>query len=394
MDRSEAVADVIHEKCGAVVVDVVRVWLLRAVVGKARAEAGLHEAIDVGCCRSSERDADASCDRLLIVGRCEGEVPPGREGGRAPGLLDLELVERCREGAAGGCEVGDAEADVIEHAAKLPGTAIPHSPCVLWYGRRGSVPAPAVLRARLQPSAGAAPTMSSRRLARPWGAWDVARSKRPRRALVAHASKARKGKERMASSSHPSSPGVAPLDRPPIWAWPLAILVGFPIGGLVANSVVGPVDRVVAAVACGLLAGALIGGAQWLALRQLVSWIWIAATSVGMAAGLAVGAALVDYGIGRGDLVLMGAVTGVGVGVMQAVVLARQRIPGAAWWAVANPPAWALGWLVTSYVISSNVKEQFPNFGAGGALLFALLTGALLAGLFRRMEGQTLGSTS
>jgi hypothetical protein len=29
-----------------------------------------------------------------------------------------------------------------------------------------------------------------------------------------------------------------------------------------------------------------------------------------MAAGLTAGAALVDYGIGRGDLVLMGAVTG------------------------------------------------------------------------------------
>jgi hypothetical protein len=198
----------------------------------------------------------------------------------------------------------------------------------------------------------------------------------------------------MPSPSHPTAPAVAPLDRPPIWAWPLAILVGFPIGGLVANSVVGPVDRVVAALACGLLAGAVIGAAQWLALRPIVPWIWIPATSVGMAAGLALGAALVDYGIGRGDLVLMGALTGAGVGVLQAVVLARQRIPGAAWWAAANPPAWALGWLVTSYVISSNVKEQFPNFGAGGALLFALLTGALLAWLFRRADAQTLRSTS
>jgi hypothetical protein len=198
----------------------------------------------------------------------------------------------------------------------------------------------------------------------------------------------------MASPSHPTPSVVAPLDRPPIWAWPLAILVGFPIGGLVANSVVGPVDRVAAALACGLIAGAVIGIAQWLALRPLVGWIWIAATSVGMAAGLAVGAALVDYGIGRGDLVLMGALTGAGVGVLQALVLARQRIPGAWWWAAANPPAWALGWLVTSYVISSNVKEQFPNFGAGGALLFALLTGALLAWLFRRIDDQRLGSPS
>jgi hypothetical protein len=197
----------------------------------------------------------------------------------------------------------------------------------------------------------------------------------------------------MASPSHPTSPALAPLDRPRVWAWPLAILIGFPIGGLIANSVVGPVDRVVAALACGLLAGAVIGAAQWLALRPLVTWVWIAATSVGMATGLAVGAALVDYGIGRGDLVLMGALTGVAVGLAQAMVLARQHIPGAAWWAAANPPAWALGWLVTSYVISSNVKEQFPNFGAGGALVFALLTGALLTWLFRRMDDQRHGAT-
>ncbi|HEX7255932.1 MAG TPA: hypothetical protein VF236_08400 [Gaiellaceae bacterium] len=66
----------------------------------------------------------------------------------------------------------------------------------------------------------------------------------------------------------------------------------------------------------------------------------------------------------------MGAVTGVGVGVLQALVLARHRVSGAFWWAVANPPAWALGWLVTSYVITRNVKEQFTNFGASGALVF------------------------
>jgi membrane protein DedA with SNARE-associated domain len=70
-------------------------------------------------------------------------------------------------------------------------------------------------------------------------------------------------------------------------------------------------------------------------------------------------------------------------------VLARQDISGAAWWAVANPPAWALAWLVSSYVLSSNVDEQFTNFGASGALVFALLTGLLLAWLLRRTDETT-----
>ena len=168
-----------------------------------------------------------------------------------------------------------------------------------------------------------------------------------------------------------------------MWLWPVAILVGFPIGGLIADVVVDGVDSVGAALAGGLIAGAIIGAAEWFVLRRWVSWLWIPATSVGMAVGLAAGAALVDYGISRGDIVLMGALTGVGVGVLQALVLARHRISGAFWWAVANPPAWALGWLVTSYVITRNVDERFPNFGASGALFFGLLTWLLLAVLFR-----------
>jgi hypothetical protein len=171
-----------------------------------------------------------------------------------------------------------------------------------------------------------------------------------------------------------------------MWAWPLAILVGFPIGGLLGDLVVAGVDSVGAALAGGLIAGVTIGAAEWFALRRWVSWLWIAATTIGMAAGLTAGAALVDYGIGRGDLALMGAVTGVGVGVLQALVLARHRVSGAFWWALVNPPAWALGWLVTSYVITKNVEEQFTNFGASGTLVFALLTSLLLERLIRRTE--------
>jgi len=151
------------------------------------------------------------------------------------------------------------------------------------------------------------------------------------------------------------------------------------------------VDSAGAALVGGLIAGLVIGVAEWFALRRWVSWLWIAATSIGMAAGLAAGAALVDYGISRGDLLVMGAITGLGVGALQALVLTRSGIPGAFWWAVANPPAWALGWLVTSYVITRNVQEQFTNFGASGAVVFGLLTWLLLARLLRGTERDTEG---
>ncbi|MFJ4980312.1 hypothetical protein ACIP6X_34165 [Streptomyces coeruleorubidus] len=179
-----------------------------------------------------------------------------------------------------------------------------------------------------------------------------------------------------------------------MWLWPVAILVSFPIGGLVADLVVDGVDSVGAALAAGLIAGAIIGAGEWFALRQRVTWLWIPATSAGMAVGLAVGAALVDYGTDRGDVVVIGAVTGVGVGVLQALELTRRGVAGALWWAVANPPAWALGWLVTSYVITTNVDERFPNFGASGALVFGLLTWLLLAVLFRAAVPEVRGTAA
>ena len=167
------------------------------------------------------------------------------------------------------------------------------------------------------------------------------------------------------------------------WLWPVAILVSFPIGGYIADLAVNGVDSVGSALVAGLIVGLVIGAAEWFALRRHVSWLWIPATAAGMAVGLTAGAALVDYGTGRGDVALLGAVNGVAVGVMQALVLARHRIPGALWWAVANPPAWALGWFVTSYVITTNVEERFPIFGASGAIVFGLLTWLLLAALIR-----------
>jgi hypothetical protein len=77
-----------------------------------------------------------------------------------------------------------------------------------------------------------------------------------------------------------------------------------PIGGYLADLVVDGVDSVGAALVGGLIAGLVIGASEWFALRGWVSWLWIAATSIGRAAGLTVGAALVNYGTRRGDLVL------------------------------------------------------------------------------------------
>ena len=81
-----------------------------------------------------------------------------------------------------------------------------------------------------------------------------------------------------------------------LWVWPVAVLVSFPIGGYLADLVVDGVDSAGAALVGGLIAGLIIGAAEWFALRRWVSWLWIAATSIGMAVGLTAGGHLSTTG--------------------------------------------------------------------------------------------------
>jgi hypothetical protein len=168
-----------------------------------------------------------------------------------------------------------------------------------------------------------------------------------------------------------------------LWLRWLPTFVGFIAGGAIASAVTGPVTTVIAALAGGAIAGAVIGAGQWLALRgrlPRIAW-WIPATAVGQAVGLAAGAALVGYRTGPQDLAIQGAITGLGVGVLQALVL-RQHVATWFWWAIAMPPLWALGWTVTT-AAGVGVNQQFTNFGATGAIVVTVLSGLLLVQVLR-----------
>jgi hypothetical protein len=163
------------------------------------------------------------------------------------------------------------------------------------------------------------------------------------------------------------------------WARWVASFVGFPLAGLAAKGVAGPIDGAGAALAGGLAAGAVLGAVQALALPtdRSTRLRWIGATSGGMAAGLALGATAVDFATDATSLTVMGAVTGAGVGLAQMTVLTTAA-PRRLGWAVASSVLWALGWLITSQVIV-DADSQFSNFGASGAIVATLLGGLLLA---------------
>jgi hypothetical protein len=153
--------------------------------------------------------------------------------------------------------------------------------------------------------------------------------------------------------------------------------LAFPLAGLAGTAVVGRVDSPLSALGGGAVAGLVIGAGQaLLSRRRLEVRRWVPATSIGMGVGLLLGAALVGYRTSLADLALMGAVTGIPLGIAQALALPRRT--HLRWvWAAAMPVMWALGWIVTT-VGGIDVDQQFTNFGAYGAITFSALSGLLL----------------
>jgi hypothetical protein len=118
---------------------------------------------------------------------------------------------------------------------------------------------------------------------------------------------------------------------------------------------------------------------QWLFLRKdlgMSAVPWIAATSVALAGGLAIGAAVVGYETTAGQLAIMGAISGAAVGIAQGILL-RNRFSLWHVWMVAMPVMYAIGWLVTES-FGIDVANQFTVFGASGSIVFGILSGLLL----------------
>jgi hypothetical protein len=163
------------------------------------------------------------------------------------------------------------------------------------------------------------------------------------------------------------------------WSWLIwtAGFLAFPIAGVAGRLVAGRVDSPTAALVAGLVTGAVIGAGQWLASRRRLRPVpWTLATALGMGLGLLLGATVVGFRTSLADLALMGAVTGLVLGVAQTLALPAQT-RRRWWWAVAMPLLWAVGWTVTT-LAGIPVEEQITIFGASGAITFSALSGLLL----------------
>lgn len=159
-------------------------------------------------------------------------------------------------------------------------------------------------------------------------------------------------------------------------------IVGFPLGGLLAIQITSTTGGPDSAALAGLIAGIVVGTAQWLALRPRVTWTWIPMTAGGMAGGLALAVATTGGATDLGSLAVLGAVAGLVVGGAQAIVLKR-------WvWPLVVAASWSAAWVISALVI---VDEQrgFATFGLSGAALVTVATGLTLRALLGRRAPTT-----
>jgi hypothetical protein len=156
-----------------------------------------------------------------------------------------------------------------------------------------------------------------------------------------------------------------------------ATLLAFPLAGLAGRAVAGPVDATWTAFLAGAVAGLVLGVAQWLALRRIgIDARWILATAGGLAVGLGLAFAIFGYGDTVGDMWIVGAVSGLGIGIAQWPLL-HGLVKSSVAWIPATAVAWALGWTVTT-AIGVDPDDRWAVFGLSGSATCTVLLGAVL----------------
>jgi hypothetical protein len=163
----------------------------------------------------------------------------------------------------------------------------------------------------------------------------------------------------------------------PLW---IVAVVGFPIGGLLGQTMAGPAATVPAAILSGLIAGAIIGIAQALALglRASALGIWVGGTAAALGIALAIVTAALGQIETSTEAIVLGIGSGVLIGAVQGAALMRAGIANAWLWVPATGLAWAVGWLITAGAVGVGLAPGWPVYGLSGAVVSQVITGVAL----------------
>jgi hypothetical protein len=161
----------------------------------------------------------------------------------------------------------------------------------------------------------------------------------------------------------------------------LLVVLAYPVAGGLGRLIANPADGLVFAFVTAAVAGAILGGAQWLALGRHVSpALWIGATALGLGLSFVIVQAAGVTSSAAAPII--GAATGLGVGIAHSFVRS-DRVPAAPIWIPAMAIAWAAGWVVTTS-IGVQAEDGWPVVGLSGALVAQVLSGLVLVTLSRR----------
>jgi hypothetical protein len=149
-----------------------------------------------------------------------------------------------------------------------------------------------------------------------------------------------------------------------LWlAWTFATALGMIIGYLPLAFLVGSLDLGVARIIVPIIAGALLGLAQWLVLRPYVSksYDWILNHAVGWMVGFTLGLFVVQLLSKTSIGMLVGFMAfGLIVALFQYPVL-RREIPHLGTWILANIIGWTLGAFLSQLVASAVFRTVLPT---------------------------------
>jgi hypothetical protein len=168
-----------------------------------------------------------------------------------------------------------------------------------------------------------------------------------------------------------------------LWlGWALATMVGLVVGYLPAALIIGEVDLGIARVLVPILAGVLIGLAQWLVLRRYLteSADWVFNLTGSWVVGYVIALLVVDW-LGRGfwSVLFSYILFGVIVALFQWPVL-RREVPQIGLWVIANVLGWTVGALASQLVIAALFGENpasLPVTTLVNALVVGLVAGVI-----------------
>lgn len=158
----------------------------------------------------------------------------------------------------------------------------------------------------------------------------------------------------------------AKVNRNPValWlGWTLATALGIILGYLPMALVIGTIDMGVALVLVPIIAGVILGLAQWLVLRSYVvgSQDWVLNNAVGWVVGFALGLFIVQALAQTSLSALVGFIAfGIIVALFQWPVL-RREIPHLFTWIVANVIGWTLGAFISQLAGNLFFQNSVPD---------------------------------